>query len=417
MNPTSIQILGTVLFALALVHTLCVVPIHKLGTRYPKHAGLFHFLGEVEAVFGIWAFVLIVCMFFMLGKHNTLAYLNERTFIEPMFVFAVMLIAASQPVLSFVQGLLERCAYVFGNKARLVNYFMCLSLLPLLGSLLTEPAAMTLAALSLAGSFFAFANTARLRYLTIGTLFVNISIGGVLTSFAAPPVLMVAGPWKWDSLFMLQNFGWKAAIAVVINASIATWVAKDLLLSLPRHEPSASRGGLPSTLIHLSFLALVVIFAHEPVVFMGLLLLFVAYTVAYPGYQSPLIWRESVMVGCFLAGLVVLGALQAWWLKPLLQSMSPHAVYFGAMGLTAITDNAALTYLAAQVPNLSDTFKYFVVAGAVVGGGLTVIANAPNPAGAAILGPHFPDQEISPLKLLVGALLPTAVALICFLVL
>jgi hypothetical protein len=57
-------------------------------------------------------------------------------------------------------------------------------------------------------------------------------------------------------------------------------------------------------------------------------------------------------------------------------------MYFGATALTAITDNAALTYLGSLVEGVSDQLKYALVAGAVSGGGLTVIANAPNPAGA-----------------------------------
>jgi predicted cation transporter len=94
-------------------------------------------------------------------------------------------------------------------------------------------------------------------------------------------------------------------------------------------------------------------------------------------------------------------------------SLSADAVYFGAAALTAITDNAALTYLGSLVPGLSDEFKYALVAGAVAGGGLTVIANAPNPAGAALLRGRFADGQIAPLGLLAGAALPTVVALLC----
>jgi hypothetical protein len=372
-------------------------------------------------------------MFALNGKVATLNYLNARNYTEPLFVFAVMLIAASYPVLSLVQNASLHIARLAGAYVAHAQYFLTLAALPLLGSLLTEPAAMTLAALTLGAGFFAFANTDRARYVTLGTLFVNVSIGGVLTSYAAPPVLMVAGTWGWNTSHMLMNFGWKAVIAVVINAALATWLVRATLtgmakpVDLPTADATdaadlAATGDIlilaPSAklpaLIHCGFLAGVVIFSHEPVVFMGLLLLFVAYTQSYREHQRPLIWREALMVGCFLAGLVILGGLQQWWLAPTLTAMSPTAVYFGAMGLTAVTDNAALTYLASQVPNLSDTFKYFVVAGAVVGGGLTVIANAPNPAGAAIVGKYFPESEISPVMLLLGALLPTLIAAVCF---
>jgi hypothetical protein len=414
MHPSPIELIATCLFGAALLHTFTVVRIHALGTRFPAHAGLFHLLGEVEAVFALWACALIAAMFAMLGKADTLSYLNSRNYTEPLFVFAVMLIAASHPVLALVQSASRKLSLVARSRARYAQYFVTLSALPLLGSLLTEPAAMTLAALTLGAGFFAFTSNDRARYVTLGTLFVNISIGGVLTSYAAPPVLMVAATWQWNSTFMFSHFGWKAIIAVVLNAALATYLVRKTLADLPAPSSSATPVALAPVVIHGVFLASVVVFAHEPVVFMGLLLLFVAYTQAYSRHQKPLIWREALMVACFLAGLVILGGLQSWWLAPTLQSMQPGQVFFGAMALTAITDNAALTYLASQVPNLSDAFKYFVVAGAVVGGGLTVIANAPNPAGAAILGKHFPENEISPIKLLLGALIPTAIAALCF---
>jgi Na+/H+ antiporter NhaD/arsenite permease-like protein len=126
--------------------------------------------------------------------------------------------------------------------------------------------------------------------------------------------------------------------------------------------------------------------------------------------------REGLLVGFFLAGLVTLGSLQAYWLKPLIQSLSGGALFFGATALTAITDNAALTYLGSLVEGISDELKYALVAGAVTGGGLTVIANAPNPAGVGILqsAKVFEGEGISPLGLFTGALGPTLIAVVFF---
>jgi Na+/H+ antiporter NhaD/arsenite permease-like protein len=147
---------------------------------------------------------------------------------------------------------------------------------------------------------------------------------------------------------------------------------------------------------------------------MGLFLFFMGFTTAYQQYQDRLILREALLVAFFLAGLVVLGGMQQWWLEPVLMSMDANAVFFGATALTAITDNAALTYLGSLVPGLSDEFKVALVAGAVTGGGLTVIANAPNPAGVAILRGKFEHSTISPLGLLAAALPPTLVAAAAF---
>ena len=109
--------------------------------------------------------------------------------------------------------------------------------------------------------------------------------------------------------------------------------------------------------------------------------------------------------------------MQQWWLQPVLEKMSSTLVYYGATGLTAITDNAALTYLASLVQGTSDEFKYAVVAGAITGGGLTVIANAPNPAGMSILREHFPESSVSALWLFLAALPPTIIAVLAFQVL
>ena len=286
---------------------------------------------------------------------------------------------------------------------------------PLLGSFITEPAAMTLAALMLRDTLLSREVSNRLKYVTLGVLFVNISIGGTLTPFAAPPVLMVAGKWGWDTWFMIANFGWKASVAVFINAACAMWLFRKELdhMAAPRPRDAAAVP-MPVVAVHLIFLALVVVFAHHPAVFLGLFLFFLGFATAYQRYQSPLILREALLVAFFLAGLVVLGGLQRWWLEPVLMGMDAHAVFFGATVLTAVTDNAALTYLGSLVDGLSPEFQQALVAGAVAGGGLTVIANAPNPAGAAILKEKFSDGVIQPLGLLVAALPPTFVAVLAF---
>jgi predicted cation transporter len=290
-------------------------------------------------------------------------------------------------------------------------YFLVLALVPLLGSFITEPAAMTLAALMLRDTLFSRDVSEKLKYATIGVLFVNVSIGGTLTPFAAPPVLMVAAKWNWDIGFMIATFGWKAAIAVVINAGAAMLLfRRELGHMADAPQDGSSSVPLPMILAHLAFLLLVVVFAHHPPMFMGVFLFFLGFATAYQRHQDTLILREALLVAFFLGGLVVLGGLQQWWLEPVLMSMDANAVFFGATALTAITDNAALTYLGSLVEGLSLEFKTALVAGAVTGGGLSLIANAPNPAGAAILKEKFAGNAIQPLGLLLAALPPTVVA-------
>lgn len=417
-SPTLIQIIGAALFGIAVLHTFSTRFFERLAHTQPRHAGIWHLLGEIEVVFGFWAMVLMLFMFAISGKQDATAYLDSRNFTEPMFVFAIMVIAGTRPILQFSGFLVRFVARYMPLPRGMAMYFLVLALVPMLGSFITEPAAMTLAALMLRDTLFSQPVSSRLKYVTVGVLFVNISIGGTLTPFAAPPVLMVAAKWNWDIWFMISNFGWKAAVAVVINAACAMLLFRRQLGHMGKKADSPDTTvPVPVVLIHLAFLTTVVVFAHHPAVFMGVFLFFMGFTTAYQRYQNPLILREALLVAFFLGGLVVLGGLQQWWLQPLLLGMDANAVFFGAVALTAVTDNAALTYLGSLVEGLSDEFKVALVAGAVTGGGLTVIANAPNPAGATILKDKFNDNVIHPLGLLIAALPPTLVAVLAFRVL
>jgi hypothetical protein len=415
--PSSIEIVATLLFALAIIHTFAVPVFARQAHKGGAHAGLWHLLAEVEVVFGVWAFVLLVCMALLAGTDAAVSYMDTRNFTEPLFVFAIMVVAGSRPILDLVMDAVAAIARRAPFSRSVTTYFITLSLVPLLGSLITEPAAMTLAAIMLRDTSFRRIENARFKYLSIGVLFVNVSIGGVLTAYAAPPVLMVATAFGWDTAYMATHFGWRAVAAVLINAAVATVLFRGLLM---RHVPDdievhRHKIPLPVAAIHVLFLAGVVLFSHHPAIFMGLFLLFLGYASAYKQHQDRLMIKEGLMVGFFLAGLIVLGGLQKWWLQDLLGGMSPLALYWGSALLTAVTDNAALTYLGSLVEGTSEAWRYMLVAGAVTGGGLTVIANAPNPAGFSILKSTFPDASISPLGLLLGALGPTLVAAVFFL--
>ncbi len=413
---TAIHYVSSGLFAIALLHTFSTKFFERQAHLRPDHAGAWHLLGEVEVVFGFWAMVMMVIMVALSGRQSATEYVDSRNFTEPMFVFAIMVVAGSRPVLATARAGVTALARCVPSRGAVTFYFLALALVPLLGSLITEPAAMTLAAMLLRERVFEAGRASRaLRYATLGVLFVNVSIGGTLTPFAAPPVLMVAGKWHWDLWHMLAHFGWKSALAVTTNALLATLIFRRSLRDL---SPTArhARVSLPMWVIalHLFLLAGVVAFAHHPAVFMGLLLFFLGFATAYPRFQDRLMLREGLLVAFFLAGLVVLGGQQQWWLEPLLRGMDVQLVYFGATALTAITDNAALTYLGSLVTDMSEEFKYALVAGAVTGGGLTVIANAPNPAGFAILRGHFQDGAIHPLGLFLAATPPTIVAMAAF---
>jgi hypothetical protein len=416
MAPGIVEIAAAAILALALIHTFSTRYFQHLAHVQPAHAGLWHLLGEVEVVFGFWAMVLLLFLVTHSGTGHALQYLESRNFTEPAFVFVIMVIAASRPITDLAGALLQNLSRTLPLAPPVAYYFTVLSIGPLLGSFITEPAAMTLAALLLRGRFFNRDAPKSFLYATLGVLFVNISIGGTLTPYAAPPVLMVADKWGLDLVTMLKTFGWKAAVAVVINAAGVAFAYRRHLYGRPTISPALARLDVPRWVVavHLAFLTSVVVFSHHPIVFVALFLFFLGFAEAYKRYQTRLMLREGLMVAFFLGGLVVLGGQQKWWLQPVLTGLSPTTLFYGATLLTAITDNAALTYLGSLVDGVSDAFKYSMVAGAVTGGGLTVIANAPNPAGFAILKGSFEDGAIGALGLAAGAALPTLVAVAAF---
>jgi hypothetical protein len=412
----TLEIVGAALFALAVLHTFSTQYFERLAHTRTAHSGLWHLLGEVETVFGFWAAVLLAFMALAYGWGTASAYLDSRHFVEPMFVFVIMVIAASRPIMQLASDSVRAAGRFLPVQPAIAGFFLSLSLVPLLGSLITEPAAMTLAALMLRERVFATSASSRLKYATLGVLFVNVSIGGVLTNFAAPPVLMVAAKWEWTTGFMLSTFGAKAALAVVVNALVLTILFRKELSKRSEPAMQGAEGRVPALFVavNLAVLAAVVLTNHHPEAFMGLFLLFLGLSEAYRRHHDRLMLREGLMVAFFLAGLVVLGGQQRWWLQDVLSRLDESALFYGAAALTAITDNAALTYLGSLVEGISDEYKYALVAGAVAGGGLTVIANAPNPAGFAILKDHFEDQSINPFGLFLAAMPPTLVGIFCF---
>jgi putative Na+/H+ antiporter len=380
---------------------------------------LLHFFGEVETVFGIWAIPLLVAMSFMVGRPAGEGYFNHRLdFTEAAFVIVVMSVASTRPILRLAEGLLGLLARAGGGSLS-AWWISILTVGPLLGSFITEPAAMTICALLLSRRFYALGPGPKLAYATLGLLFVSISTGGTLTDFAAPPVLMVARPWAWDTPFMLIQFGWKALVGILISTGVYFLVFRKELLRLGSQraradEPPEEPIPVWVTLGHLAFLVLAVLCAHYVVYLVMIFLFFLAFVEVTEEFQREFSIRPPVLVGFFLAGLVVHGGLQQWWIAPLLGSLRETSLMLGAVALTAFNDNAAITYLCTLVPSFTDGMKYAAVAGAVAGGGLTVIANAPNPAGQSILQRHF-RNGVGMAALLAGALFPTVVQVAVFL--
>lgn len=444
--------IATLIFFLAIIHTFAAGPLmnlaHKEEHRHQKmieadtrrfHRGrapvsfkatALHFFGEVEAIFGIWVLPLLLAITLTHGWHDATAYIDTRNFTEPLFVVVIMAIAASRPVVVFAEGALRSVASL-GKQSPAAWWLSILIIAPLLGSFITEPAAMTIAALLLGQQFYHYNPSNTFKYATLGLLFVNISVGGTLTHFAAPPVLMVAGKWDWNMPFMFTHFGWRAVLGILVVTAIYFLIFRKKFVHL-KEKAEAEKANqvqepvepVPAWIvgIHLTFLAWTVFTLHHPALFIGGFLVFVAFNLATVHHQYAISLKGPILVGFFLAGLVTHGGMQGWWIAPVLSALGEVPLFIGATVLTAFNDNAAITFLAAQVPAFANgvdgatALQYAVVAGAVTGGGLTVIANAPNPAGQSILSKYF-SGGVSPLKLLLGALFPTLVMAVMFMVL
>jgi len=471
LKQDGFNLAATIIFLCAIIHTFIVgvfkeleylhearhkERIEQTGRRAvdkPHHdarddvsffSRLFHFLGEVEAIFGIWVVALggAVVWFFGFQDHGLddgfqkgLAQLQfylgrDVNYTEPLFVIIIMATAATRPIVRFSEHCVHSVARLFGGSPA-AWWFTTLTLTPLLGSFITEPAAMTIAAMLLGKKFYDLKPPLRFAYATIGLLFVNISVGGTLTHFAAPPVLMVAERWNWGFLFMMANFGWKASLGIVFANCIYFFSFRHCFRKLESPTPTGSldvhiplrweerEDPIPHwvTVVHLLFLGWTVLTNHYPPLFIGGFLFLIGFTEATGHHQNDVRMRTPLLVGFFLAGLVIHGRCQAWWISLTLSSIDNNwALMIGATILTAFNDNAAVTYLAAQAPGLAAAAKYAVVAGAVTGGGLTVIANAPNPAGQSLLGRYF-EGGVSPLNLAISAIIPTLIMAACFMLL
>jgi len=447
VNP--FNAVATGIFVIAILHTFTAARFTALAHRVQRRDGararaqgrepvpsvraeVLHLLGEVEVVFGVWALVLLIALSAYNGWHTATYYLDESVnYTEPLFVVVIMALASSRPIVGFAEAGLRRIAALAGGTPA-AWWFSILTVGPLLGSFITEPAAMTICALLLARQFYDLQPGYCLKCATLGLLFVNVSIGGTLTHFAAPPVLMVARRWDWNTAFMIGHFGWRSTVAILTSNIVCLFVFRRELKSLVFHsrlleveQPEQNMndkgdGLLPVprwlTAVHIIFIAWTVINAHHPALFLGGFLFFLGFVQATAPYQSRIDIRTPLLVGFFLAGLVIHGNLQAWWIAPVLANLSEKSLFFAATVLTAFNDNALITYLTTLVPGLGHGFKVAAVAGAVTGGGLTVIANAPNPAGQALLARFF-GGAIPPLGLALGALGPTLIAIIAFQVL
>ncbi|MBL4817700.1 MAG: putative Na+/H+ antiporter [Deltaproteobacteria bacterium] len=409
--------LATVLLVIAVVHSFFIKQFQHWAKKFRQGSvgeNFFHLMGEIEVAFGLWAAVFISLSIGIKGYDKTVRFLEARDFTEPSFIFVIMALCSTKPILDAAENAILWIAHRLPFDRPVSFYLSIMFLGPLLGSFITEPAAMTVTALLLLKHFYSGEFSTQFKYATMAVLFINVSVGGTLTPYAAPPVLMVADAWGLDLQYMFMHFGLKGMLVCFMTATLTILRFRKEIVSHPIQHSSKGMTPLWLQAIHIFFLILIVILSHHMVLFFGVFLVFMAFFQVTSEYQEKLRLREGLLVALFLGSLIILSSLQSWWLEPLLAMMSSDALFVGAMGLSAFTDNAAVTYLGSMIPDLSERSQYALLAGAVCGGGLTVIANAPNPAGFSLLSPAFGDEGAAPFRLLKAAIIPTLIAGITF---
>lgn len=424
LEYTPLHLVALLLFVCAVFHTLFVYKIENwakkreaaLGKRtIPIH--LLFFLSHVEVVFAFWVIPLFLAMCFFYDAATALEYINTRDYTEPLFVVVILSLTATRPIILAAESAIRWCAKGLGGSLS-AWWFVLLTVGPLMGSVITEVGSMTVCALLLSRQFYVYGPSLKLAYATIALLFVNVSVGGVLTDFASPAVLVLAHCWNWSTWDMFSDFGWKAALGITL-ANTLYWLYFRKEIAQMNERRAAARaelgeekkeGKIPFwiTAVHILLITWVVVVSHYPAVFIASFLFFVGFHQATYVHQYPIRLAHPMLVGLFLAGLVIHGGLQGWWVVNLLYGLDPLSVMGVSMSLTAFNDNTAISYLAGLIPNWGELFEYAVFTGVLAGGGLTVIANAPNPAGYAILKHHF-EEGIRPIKLFVAALIPTLI--------
>ncbi|KRH78642.1 hypothetical protein FERRO_16340 [Ferrovum sp. JA12] len=412
-NMNSSNWLYLTVLVLTLLHSLLASYFLLLEKFFPRQKRLLHALTEIEIIFPLWAVILCCIIFFKEGTSSLIDYIESLHFTEALFIIAIMTVAGTQPILIVIENFLIGAVKKLPFKPAITIFCITLTVLPLLGSFITEPAAMTVAVLLLKQTIFSKIHSEKLKYAILAILLVNISIGGALTPFAAPPILMVAEAWQWNLSFMFSHFALNILFIVCLNTLVGLGLFFKEIDQIKYSFSLTARAVNPFiVLTHILFIVVIMVFSHSPLIFLGLLVLFIAFTQFFSIHQTPLLLKESALVGLFLASLIVIESKQSGWLSPIISSMKYYQVYVGSALITAVTDNAALTYLGTLLPNPPENFKLALVKGAIAGGGLTLIANAPNPIAGKFLKPYFVHHRILAKELFKSALVPTLITLL-----
>lgn len=434
--PTKLQIFFSIIFVCAIIHTFLTSTFYSLHEKYKKKTSkdlekrkryrllseVYYFLSEVELVFGFWIVPLIVGLLFTSEIDQTILYLRTRDYTYAIYMTVVVVFASTRPVVIFAEKVLEYISRLGGNNAK-SWWWTILTVGPILDIILKEPGAMTISSILLAKTCFPFIKDTKFRYATLALLFINISLCGLLAPYTSRSLFLVATQENWNTGYTIVRFGWKAIMILLINNSLYYYFfkkhfAKDsssiaVLLAKEQKESPP----LWLTMIHLLFLAGIVLSSEYPPIFLGIFFLFLGVHKATSHYQGreqgPLNLKPAIFVGFFFASLLIHGELQSWWAVRFLQNIGFAQGLLISTLLSSVVDNAVVLYFLDQIKPLSEAALYAIVVGALSSGGLTLMANAPNLIGYSNLRVFF-GGKISLVALFLAALPLTLISLFVF---
>lgn len=429
-----INLLFAACFVLAILHTFAAHRFARKARQRRQHAGagtgivpegkkqsfwinLLHFCGEVEIVFGIWCLVIFAVAGFLYGWDAVVAYIGSYDYSEAVYVAVALAMASTYPIMRFADKILSSLAKL-GGGTPLAWWALLLTIGPLLGALIKESVAMAIVAVLLGRHFFACRPSKPLAYATLGLLFTNISASGLLTNFASSAIVVLSSAWKWDTPYMWQTFGWKEIAGIAASNLIYFGLFHKELRQLKSPEMEEGRQReVPFwvTALHIAFLTFMTFSSSYPTIVMGAFVLYLGVYQATSSYQKFMDLREPLLIGFFLSSLILMSGLQIWWIEPIVEGLHEYGLYAAALLLSAFTHNASNTLLYSHLPHLTDHVKYLLVTAALVGGGLTIMANGPNLMACSLLNEYF-DREISFTRLFLAALVPVLVFSFFFLV-
>lgn len=398
---STIEGVGTAIFLVGLLHSVCGGLIsHYLPAR-------LRFITHPESAMVMWATVLLGVQWWGSGSTGVIKYVSRLHLIEPIYVATILIVCSTPSLIRSIRWTIFSVAHRLPVNTPMTFFVLAIVLGSLSGSIITEPAAMTLMCTIIGDTFLTSTRSDPFKYAVLGLILVSVSIGGALTPFSAPPIVMVATAWGWTLPVILRNFALPVIVSIVASTVIITMIFRRELTTPVAIVSRPRRPDWIVSTIAMTLLVATLIVRHSLPSLLAILLIATGVIMVTSRRVAIAAVESGVWVGLFLVGVIILGGLQTWWVAPIIRSLPPSQLFMASIVVSAVADNAALAYLGTLVPDICRIKQLAIVGGAVCGGGLTVIANAPNPIAFRLLAPAFGSNGINPVKLALAAVGPT----------